>query len=62
MEKLYASKIFFLKMAGGRMHNPHSTPLDRVALNTVWDRVGSYGIVWDRMRPYGHLWDRMGSY
>ena len=27
MEKLYASKTF-LKMAGGRMHIPHPTPLD----------------------------------
>ena len=27
MEKLYASKKF-LKMAGGRMHNSHATPLD----------------------------------
>ena len=27
MEKLYASKTF-LKMAGGRMHTPHSNPLD----------------------------------
>ena len=27
MEKLYASKAF-LKMAGGRMHAPHLTPLD----------------------------------
>ena len=26
MEKLYASKAF-LKMAGGRMHAPHPTPL-----------------------------------
>ena len=25
MEKLYASKSF-LKMAGGKMHTPHSTP------------------------------------
>ena len=27
MEKVYASKTF-LKMAGGRMHIPHLTPLD----------------------------------
>ena len=27
MEKLYSSKKF-LKMAGGRMHTPHSTSLD----------------------------------
>ena len=27
MEKLHASKTF-LKMAGGRMHIPHPTPLD----------------------------------
>ena len=27
MEKLYTSKTF-LKMAGGRMHTPHPTPLD----------------------------------
>ena len=27
MEKLYASKNF-LKVAGGRMHNPHPTPLN----------------------------------
>ena len=27
MEKLYTSKKF-LKMAGGRMHNPHPTPLE----------------------------------
>ena len=27
MEKLYASKAKFLKMAGGRMHAPHPTPL-----------------------------------
>ena len=27
MKKLYTSKTF-LKMAGGRMHNPHPTPLD----------------------------------
>ena len=27
MEKLYTSKTL-LKMAGGRMHTPHSTPLD----------------------------------
>ena len=27
MEKLYTSKTF-LKMAGGRMHTPHATPLD----------------------------------
>ena len=27
MEKLCTSKAF-LKMAGGRMHNPHPTPLD----------------------------------
>ena len=27
MEKLYTSKTF-LKMAGGRIHTPHPTPLD----------------------------------
>ena len=27
MEKLYTSKVF-LKMARGRMHNPHPTPVD----------------------------------
>ena len=27
MEKLYTSKAF-LKMAGGKMHTPHPTPLD----------------------------------
>ena len=27
MEKLYKSKAF-LKMAGGKMHTPHPTPLD----------------------------------